>query len=219
MITDVRTLCLYTTVPGKYTRRYITWGEERGYHKRPTCSARRPWWALPEFEPAHILLPMSWMDTIYIPYSEQPVICDHRLYALYFEEPVEIWKYLNSTIFLLTVELFCRRLGGGATAIMVEDYEDMPVPNLSNLEIDFSSEILASIVPVRYNDEVEREERWMLDKAVLKALGFKENELDKLVDELHRAFVDVVEDRIIKAGRPIVEDTESEETEEDGENN
>ncbi|BAJ49894.1 type II restriction enzyme, methylase subunit [Candidatus Caldarchaeum subterraneum] len=221
IIKDVRTLCLYTANPGRYTRKYITWGEQQGHHQRPTCRARNPWWTLPEFKPAHILLPMSWRKIIYIPYSEQPVICDARLYAFYSKEPIKTWKYINSTIFLLTVELFCRRLGGGgaATDIKVEDYEDMPAPNLNNLMIDFPVEILASNVPLQYSDEVKREERRMLDKAVLKALGFPENELDRLVDELHRAFVEVVEDRLIKAGRPIVEDIESKEAGEVGEDN
>ncbi|MEM0350053.1 MAG: DNA methyltransferase [Candidatus Caldarchaeum sp.] len=203
IITDVQTLCLYTTNPGKYTRKYIRWGEQQGYHQRPTCRARNPWWKLPEFKPAHVLLPMSWMDTIYIPYSEKPVICDARLYALYSKDSLNLWKYLNSTLFLLTVELFCRRLGGGATDIKVEDYDDIPVPNLSKLEIEFSVEILASIIPLKYNDEVKRRERKISDKAVLKALGFPEKELDKFVDELHKAFVWVVEDRLIKSGRPL----------------
>jgi hypothetical protein len=54
-----------------------------------------------------------------------------------------------------------------------------------------------------YYDEVKESDRRELDKAVLRALGFPEHELDALVDELHKAFVWVVEDRLIKAGRPL----------------
>ncbi len=208
MITDVRTLCLYTTNPGKYTRKYIKWGEQQNYNERSTFKSRNPWWALPKLKPAHILLPMGWMDTIYIPYSEQPAICNGTFHALYSRNSLEIWKYLNSTLFLLTVELFCRRLGGGATDTRTEDYKNMPVPDLNNLDIDFPSEILASSPPLKYSDEIKREERFMLDRAVLKALGFEENELDQLVEELHRAFVEVVEDRLIKADRLTIEEKE-----------
>ncbi|BAJ50607.1 type II restriction enzyme, methylase subunit [Candidatus Caldarchaeum subterraneum] len=205
IIKDVRTLCLYTANPGRYTRKYITWGEQQGYHQRPTCRARNPWWALPQFQPAHILLTYLSQARYFVPLARESVLCDHLLYALYTKNINETttWVFLNSTLFYVVAELFCRRLGGGAKQIMVEDYEDMPVPNLNNLMIDFPVEILASNVPLQYSDEVKREERRMLDKAVLKALGFPENELDRLVDELHRAFVWVVEDRLIKSGRPL----------------
>jgi len=38
---------------------------------------------------------------------------------------------------------------------------------------------------------------------MLRALGFNENELDSLVKALHKAFIEVVEDRLIKADRPL----------------
>lgn len=202
-VEQVNTLCLYTIKPGKHTSRYVAWGESKKFHQRPTCKGRQPWFALREFKPAHILLSKSLMDSIYIPYSEEPLLCTDRFYGLYYHDPLRIWKYLNSTLFFLTVELFCRRLGGGATDIMVEDYEEMPVPDLNNMRIDFDADKLLSRRPLRYFEEVKQPDRRELDKAVLRAMGFKEGELD-LVDELHKAFVEVVEDRLIKSGRPLV---------------
>ncbi|MDW8044075.1 MAG: hypothetical protein RMJ30_07570, partial [Nitrososphaerota archaeon] len=206
LIKAVNTLCLYTTNPGKFARRYIEWGVSKGYHKRPTCKGRQPWYKLPDFEPAHVLLPMSWMNVAYIAYSRKPILYDARLYGLYHRYSLQIWKYLNSTLFLLTVELLCRRLGGGATDIKVEDYQNMPVPNLSELNINFNEEFFFSRRPLPYHQEVKQPDRRELDKAVLRALGFDEKELDRLVDELHKAFVEVVEDRLIKAGRPLREE-------------
>jgi hypothetical protein len=213
-VEQANTLCLYTIKPGKHTSRYIAWGESKKFYQRPTCKGRQPWFALPEFEPAHILLPMSWRDSIYIPYGEEPLLCDARLYGLYHSDPLRIWKYLNSTLFFLTVELFCRRLGGGggATDIKVEDYEEMPVPDLNNMRIDFDADKLLSRRPLRYFEEVKQPSRRELDMAVLKALGFKE-ELDRLVDELHRAFIEVVEDRLIKSDRPLAHIKEVDEEE------
>lgn len=120
-------------------------------------------------------------------------------------------------MFLLTVELFCRRLGGGggATDIMVKDYEWVPVPDISKLIVDFNEEFFFSKKPLPYYQEVKQPDRRELDKAVLRALGFDEKELDRLVGELHRAFVEVVEDRLIKADRPLRE----EEVETDDEDN
>jgi hypothetical protein len=150
---------------------------------------------------------MSWRSTIYIPYCIKKVLCDHRLYTVNTKNdvsPQKIWFYLNSTLFYITVELLCRRLGGGggATDIMVEDYEMMPIPDFSDININLGENILRR-PPKPYYDEVKEPDRRELDKAVLRALGFPEHELDTLVDELHKAFVWVVEDRLIKAGRPL----------------
>jgi hypothetical protein len=201
----IPTLVLYTRNPGKFTTKYIRWGERQGYNERPTCKARRPWYVIPELESANILLPMSWMSMIYIPYCNEKVLCDARLYAANTENnisPRKLWLYLNSTLFYITVELLCRRLGGGATDIKVEDYEMMPIPDFSDININLGENILRR-PPKPYYDEVKEPDRRELDKAVLRALGFPERELDALVDELHKAFVWVVEDRLIKAGRPL----------------
>jgi hypothetical protein len=94
-------------------------------------------------------------------------------------------------------------MGGGALALKVNFYEDMPVPNLKEFNVSFPAEKLLKRTPLPYYDEVKQPDRRELDKAVLRALGFPEHELDTLVDELHKAFVWVVEDRLIKAGRPL----------------
>jgi hypothetical protein len=204
----IPTLVLYTRNPGKFTTKYIRWGERQGYNERPTCKARRPWYALPELDPANILLPMFWRSIIYIPYCIEKVLCDHTLYVINTKtniSPQKLWLYLNSTLFYITVELVCRRLGGGggASEILVEDYEMIPVPDLSNISIISPIVNLQNRKPLPYHHEVKQSDRCELDKAVLKALGFPEHELDILVDELHKAFVWVVEDRLIKAGRPL----------------
>ncbi|MEM2447098.1 MAG: hypothetical protein QW734_10625, partial [Candidatus Bathyarchaeia archaeon] len=85
-----------------------------------------------------------------------------------------------------------------------------PVPDLRNLKIEFDANKLMSRKPLPYYEEIKQPDRKELDKAVLRALGFPENELDGLVDELHRAFVEVVEDRLIKAKRPLSREEESE---------
>lgn len=209
LIPEPTTLCLYTNNPGKLTKKYIKYGERKGFDKRPTCRSRNPWYKLPDFSNTKILLPMSWMDIIYIPKSKEPCICDHRLYSLYRKNNVnedKLWLYLNSTLFYLTVELYCRRLGGGggATDIMVEDYEVMPVPSSTIINrIDYDPEPLLNRKPLIYYKEVEQKDRRALDRAVLKALGFNEGEIDKLLDELYKAFIDVVDDRLIKADRPL----------------
>jgi hypothetical protein len=197
-------LCLYTKNPGKFTYKYIEWGVKQGFHKKPTCQSRNPWFKLPDLEPAQILFPMFVMARFFFGFSSDPVVCDNMLYTVYPKyNKTNFWLFINSTIFYLTAELYSLRMGGGALALKVNFYEDMPVPNLKELNVSFPAEKLLKRTPLPYYDEVKQPDRRELDKAVLRALGFPEHELDTLVDELHKAFVWVVEDRLIKAGRPL----------------
>ncbi|WP_449463022.1 hypothetical protein PQ610_02020 [Tardisphaera miroshnichenkoae] len=205
LISNLRTLCLYTKDPGNMSKKYIEHGEKLGLPTRPTLKSRRPWYALNDLEPSRVFLPMSWMERLYAPISGEPALCDHRMYTVRVKpkglSEETLWLYLNSSIFLLTVELFCRRLGGAASDIMVEDYQQMPVPELGSINIDFNPEELMNRAPLPYYDELKREDRRRLDVAVLKAIGFERAE--ELVDDLHNALVEAVEDRLVKADRPL----------------
>lgn len=211
------TLCLYTEKPGEFTKEYIRWGEQQtvrvkgkvkgkhhvviGYDKLESTKNRKPWFKLADMEPTRILLPHTLMDRLFISMSQHPAICDATLYTLSCKDPEETWLYLTSTIFLITMELYCWRLGAGASAIMAKDYHDMPVPPLDVLKIDYSSEKLLSRKPLRYHEEMKQQDRKELDKAVLVAMGFDKPE--GLLPEMYRAFIDVVEDRLVKADRSL----------------
>jgi hypothetical protein len=199
-ISELETLCLDTNSPGKYTLEYIQHGEELGLRKRPSIKNRNPWYKLPDLDTANIILLKSMMDVIYIPYSEEKIICDNRFYSLYSNRNNTIWLYLNSVIFYIVVELFCRRLGGGASDIMVEDYKMMPVPDLNKIKIEYDYKKMNRKVK-NYYGEITLKDRKELDLAVLRALDFEEPEI--LLDELYQCFIEVVEDRLIKADRPL----------------
>lgn len=201
------TLCLYVDKPGDVTSRYIEYGKQNDLPSRPTLRNRKPWFKLADLKPTNILLLKSLMDILYIPFSEEPVICDNRLYALACGKPLEVWMYLNSVVFLMTIEFFCRRLGGGASDIMVEDYEIMPVPNLEKLHIGYDPETFLKREVLIYFDEVKQEDRKALDIAVLKAMGFDSPE--KLLPNLYAALIDAVDDRLIKADRPLKRNREN----------
>jgi hypothetical protein len=206
LIPKPTTLCLYTSNPDKFTLMYIKYGESKGYHKRETCKNRNQWYKLPNLKPSKIVLPAFWRDMIYIPISKEDIICDCTLYTLYPKSNVNIenlWLYLNSTLFYLTVELYGRRLGGGVMDIRGIDYEEMPVPDLSKIKIEYDSSLLLARNPLIYYEEVKQKDRVELDKAVLKALGFKDDEIDYLIKELYDTFINVVDDRLIKSDRPL----------------
>lgn len=202
------TLCLYTETPGELTSSYIEYGKSIGIDNRPTLQNRKRWYSLSELRPCRILLPAALLDRLFIPISDRPLICDKRLYTLDAKNPDKIWLYLNSTIFLTTIQLFSRK-GSSSTrgAVMdatVEDYATVPVSDLSALLIRFDPEKMLRRSPLRYSEEIRQEDRIELDLAVLRAMGFDNPET--LLPELYSAFLEVVEDRLSK-GLDIPTDT------------
>jgi len=193
------------------TKEYIKWGEKQpvkirgrkepviGYNKVPSVSGRSCWYSLNELEPANFLLPMYIMDRFFVSYSTEPVICDHTLYALYPKTAGAI-TYLNSTVFYITMELHLRRLGGGVGEVMVDDYEQMPVADFSKLR-----EVILERRVFRYFEEVKMSDRKQLDDLVLSTLDLENIDLE----ELYSVFVELVEDRLVKADRPLrINDTQ-----------
>lgn len=214
-IDKLTTLCLNTEKPGKFTNRYIMWGEQKetevkgknktvkGYNRLESTKNRKPWFKLPDLNPSKIVVSKSQMDTIFIPYSKVPIITADRFYTLNVKNIDNTWLYLNSTFFLIVIELFARRLGGGGGAldIMVNDYDMMSVPDLNNIELDFNAAQLLARTPKIYYQEVKEKSRTELDVAVAKAMGL--NDPEEIVEHLHEEYVEVVEDRLIKADRGL----------------
>ena len=96
--------------------------------------------------------------------------------------------------------------GGAASDIYVNDYEQMPTPDLSKLQIKFDATRLRKRDVLRYHEEVNQQDRKELDKAALEEMGFPQPE--KTLAKLHTAFVEAVEDRMIKGRNYQVNDDE-----------
>ncbi len=153
------------------------------------------------------------MDRFFVPFSDEPVICDHTLYTLQ-SKVKNIELYLNSTLFYVTMELFLRRLGGGGGVgeIMVADYEQISVPNLENMDLT-SFHVPLSRNVGRYFEEVTLEDRRRIDLAILHMLSID----DFPVDQLYKEFVELVDDRLVKADRPLKREEANEGKEEESE--
>jgi len=224
-INKLRKLCLYTENPGEFTKKYIEWGERQpvhikgrneiviGYNNVPTVKGRKKWYSLNKLEPTNIILTTLIRDRFFNPYSNKAIICDASLYTLKSKYK-DIIYYLNSTIFYMTMELYLRRLGGGGGVgeIKVDDYENMPVPDLDKLDLsglDFSFDRKVK----KYFEEVKMEDRRKLDKEILKRMGLE----DISLDEFYNEFIELVDDRLVKADRPLKrgEEVVNEEIDED----
>ncbi|MGC8618637.1 MAG: hypothetical protein ACP5UZ_07905, partial [Thermoplasmata archaeon] len=193
-----------------------------GYNNVPSVSGRKNWYSLNDLEPSNIILPMYVMDRFFIPVSREPVICDNTFYTL--KSKVKgIESYLNSTIFYITMELYLRRLGGGVGEIKVTDYEQMPVPDLHKIDlssanialerevmryfdeviyINFTHFLVSNYLErevMRYFDEVKMKDRKELDSEILKLLSAE----SFTIEEFYKEFVELVDDRLIKADRGL----------------
>lgn len=237
IIDEPKDLVLYTDSPGPFTSKYIEEGERKevevkkgskkgkkivGYNNLETTRSRKPWFSLRnELAPTHLILVKFVQKRHFEVFSRKPILSSNIANQLYLkncpEDPSEaqrkylsLWLYLNSTLFYLTKEIFGMRMGGGVLCVPTKLFANLPVPDLEKLRIDFDAEKLMNRKPLPYYEEVKQPDRKELDKAVLRALGFPEKDIDKLVDELHKAFVEVVEDRLIKADRPLGEASEKE---------
>lgn len=216
-IKKLTTYCLYISddiiSESEYIHKYIKEYENKviinrfthekivGYHNK-FSNKKTKWYQLHLMKPAHIFLPHFWREHIYIPFSVKPIISDNSFILVYTSNPEKLWLYLNSTIFYLTMELYSRRLGGGVGECEVIDYNIFPVPSLDIIDrIDYDMNKLLNRQSQVYYNEVNDINRRELDIAVLHALGFSEDEINNLLEQLYIDFITLVHNRLIKSGR------------------
>jgi len=114
---------------------YIQWGEERGYHERPTCKSRQWWWDLGGRAVGTTACMMSFNNRH--PFWDNGVaLCDARLYDIYSRSRDRILSALLNVSYLpLLIELSGRtNLGEGALDFKVYEAASLFIPNADLLE-------------------------------------------------------------------------------------
>ena len=210
--------------PGPHSALYIRWGEEKtievtkgkdagkklkGYHKLSSTIGHRPFWFnVPELPPARVISHKFFHDRHFVSFSPASVLADHTCDLIYPRviDGRTLWLAMNSTIFYLAKELFGLRMGGAALQILTGDYNEIPIPDLRPIRFDDTLATSFDRKPLRYRDELEQSDRKELDLTLLTAMGFSEPR--KLLPQIYEAFVEVVGDRLIKAGRHLAKDDE-----------
>ena len=187
--------------PKQFAKKYIETGKRKGFNNRPTTVNRDPWYKLPDLKPAQVIMPKSMMYVVFIPFLTEKSLCADRFYTISSKSDIAMWLFLNSVIFYMVVELYSRRLGGGALDIMVEDYEEMPVPDITSMQFSFNMDDVFQRQPMIYFEEVKQEDRKVLDREVLEHLGLKD--VDEVLPSLYSGYVELVDDRLVKADRPL----------------
>ena len=194
--------------------RYLNRGEQRGFHKRPTCESRTPWYNLGNQPPADGLWFKAFNERVLAPLNTYQVFSSDRFYAIYLHNKTyrnKLFLYLNSTLAALIVEIFGRvNLGEGALDNMTYEAASMLVIDVRQYQIgdgnsfeNFLERPISSIFnelganhPGEVSLDKVKPDRRELDKIIMgDILGLTEDE--QL--EVYQAVVDLVRSRIEKA--------------------
>lgn len=197
---------------GKGALDYIRAGERAGYHRRPTCATREPWYCiLKGKEPAPLIFPSKVGERWLIALNEARFFEDKKLYGIFPHDGVSpslLAALLNSTWARYYAEMSCRQLTGAQAIadidVAVAEKLLLPDPRFiaEGQQRRIESALLAlSDRPVfSIFEEVKRDDRRLLDELVLAAIGFADAvERSAALRQLYEAATDVVRIRLAKS--------------------
>ena len=202
---------------GTHILRYIEWGENKGYHSRPTCKGRTIWWNLGRWIPAHGYWMESINDINRIYLNVDSVLASDKFYYIIFnkefDKPMSMVMALNSTIYSLFRELKgFHGMGEGVLKLPVYEVKEMQIVLLNNVKVipyisrdqnSIFEELglpkpnreLSNINPDDITLEDVMPDRRELDRIIFEELGLSEDE--QL--EVYKAVVQLVKERLVKA--------------------
>lgn len=123
-------------IKGTQLLKYIQEGERKGFHKRPTCASRNPWYSLGKDWPyAPLIFPAKVGERMPV-FINDDVFEDKKLYGVILNRPDDkliLAALLNSTLSRFFVEFTCRQLTGAQAIadIDVAVVENLPILDLS----------------------------------------------------------------------------------------
>jgi methylase of polypeptide subunit release factors len=181
-----------------YLERYLKMGEEKGYPDRSSLKSRRHWWELGEQKFSNLAFNYMIYEVGKSYFTDKTFI-DNNFQVIYSDFSKNIFSFTNSTIFYLFQNVEIRsNFGGGVGKIQTYELENMlilnPILINQNLFLSFNNKETKSIF-----EELKLDYRKTLDKEILLSIGFKENEIERVLQELYEAVEDLVNSRLQKA--------------------
>lgn len=189
---------------------YIEWGEKQVFTSGAQAGMtwpngaevknRKPgWYALPEYRsnPGHLFISSAYGERYINKYSPTPMIADKRLYFL---SPIDnlspelIAALLNSSLVAFFTENTGRvTMGDGALELTIEDARDyLHIPDPRQFDEASQQAIRVAFQPLlkrpigSIKEEIQCDDRQVLDRAVLAAIGLDPDEwLPRLYDGLN----------------------------------
>lgn len=174
---------------------YVAWGEAQGFHERSTCRARQPWYALPQRDPAALILAKGIWERHFVPLLAEPLLIDQQLYDIRLRpgvSPLAAAALLNSSWLALQLELEGRvNFGEGVLWLASYEVENLLLPDPRALDATVVSDLLLRFEALAsrplvgdLRSELARSERRALDESVFDVLGLSSTEATILVETL-----------------------------------
>lgn len=185
---------------------YIEMGEEKNFHKRPTCKTRKLWFDIGEpHRPSFIFPDVYWKKTS-VPYNMDKITIDKQLYALEPKEGIDelaLGGILNSDLLALLREMHGRTVMGEAlnrNQVMVYEANEILVPDIRKFSKKELENIRTTFKKLLDKSRTASEEEILklkrkLNEAVLATFGMQDR-----AEELERAVEELVEIRVKGGG-------------------
>ncbi len=197
---------------GTEALKYIRSGEQAGYHLRPTCKGREPWYGVTRgMKPAPLIFPAKVGERWLVALNRAGVYEDKKLYGVFPRDTATgklLAALLNSTWARYFAEITCRQMTGAQAIadIDVAVAEQILIPDPRQLSralrkrLEAALDALTGRRVVSVFEEVKRADRRNLDEAVLAAIGFTNRaERRKILEQLYEAVLEFVSARLAKA--------------------
>ncbi len=191
---------------------YIESGERAGYHRRPTCSNREPWYSVArKMKPAPLIFPSKVGERWLVALNRARVFEDKKLYGVFPDRRVSVLvlaALLNSTWARYYAEVTCRQMTGAQAIadIDVAVAEQIMLPDPRKLSPAITNGLEAAVLALSRRpvysvfEEVKRPDRRRLDALALEAIGFSErSERELVLEELYEAVTALVRVRLAKS--------------------
>ncbi len=190
---------------------YIKQGERDGFHRRPTCSSREPWYAVARtMKPAPLIFPSKVGERWVVALNQANVFEDKKLYGIFPASGVSklvLAALLNSTWARYYAEITCRQMTGAQAIadIDVAVAEQIMIPDPRQLSAALKMKLKAALKALSRRpvysvfEEVRRADRRSLDDLTLRAMGFSESSTRKrTLDDLYEAVTRLIRSRLSK---------------------
>ena len=191
---------------------YIESGERAGYHRRPTCSSREPWYSVARgMKPAPLIFPSKVGERWLVALNRAQVFEDKKLYGVFPARRVSalaLAALLNSTWARYYAEVTCRQMTGAQAIadIDVSVAEQLLLPDPRTLSAGIKRKLEAAVVQLSHRpvgsvfEEIKCTDRRRLDALTLEAIGFSNgSEREAVLDQLYKAVTELVRARLSRA--------------------
>lgn len=184
---------------GTFALRYIQWGEEQGFNKRPTCAGRPRWYDLTEPKSPRMLWPSAFFERFMCYEVSDRRLADKLFYLISGELQTSTRAFLNSTLVAFLMEVNGYQLNHGGIYVDLYWLDNLRMLTGTHPEVEKTyGAILHRDIELAAS-EAKRADRQALDAAVLRALGLPES----MLGELYETVTGMVGGRIHKARRQL----------------